>query len=77
MSGKAGRRPDATEAVSLDTLPTPLVRAVAEWESEDVSFRKVNRLIDCVEVLCKLYSVAGLAGFVDALEGNVSLPRVG
>ncbi len=75
MSGKAGRRPDATGAVSLDTLPTPLVRAVDEWESADDSFRKVNRLIDCIEVLCKLYSVAGLAGFVDEAEKHHELAQ--
>ena len=73
MSGEARRRPDAAELVSLNTLPTPLVRARNQWKDADDPFRRVNRLIDCVEVLCKLYSVAGLAGFVDEAKKHPEL----
>lgn len=63
-----------------DTLPTPLVRAMAVFEADaaaDRPFRAVHRLIDAIEVLCKLYTVAGLARFVEVLGeqlGGDTLP---
>ena len=63
-------REEAAPGVALEALPTPLVRAVQAWRSEDTAtrpFRAVHRLIDALEVLCKLYTVAGVSTFVDAL----------
>ena len=62
-----------------DTLPTPLVRAVAVFEADadgDRPFRAVHRLIDAIEVLCKLYTVAGLARFVEALGEQMGGDRL-
>ena len=60
---------------SLDTLPTPLVRAVEAWRGEDWQnrpFRAVHRLIDAIEVLCKIYTVAGVSHFIDVLEERLT-----
>lgn len=57
-------------AVTLDALPTPLVRAVLAWQNEDAKlrpFKAVHRLIDAIEVFCKLYTVAGVSRFVEVL----------
>ncbi len=63
------------DPVPLDALPTPLVRAVQAWRDEDASlrpFRAVHRLIDAIEVLCKLYTVAGVSRFVQVLGQRLS-----
>ncbi len=72
-----------SEATTLDQLPTPLVRAIEAWQSENATdrpFKAVHRLIDAIEVLCKLYTVAGVSRFVDVLgerlEGE-SMPDAG
>jgi hypothetical protein len=69
--------PDAptSQPVALEELPTPLVRAVLEWRNEKEPFRRVNRLIDTIEVLCKLHTVAGLSSFVDEAARNPELVR--
>ena len=76
---KRSQQPDAQRkdagAIALNDLPTPLVRAVAEWEKAEDPFRQVHRLIDCVEVLCKLHSVAGLASFVEESKKHHELVR--
>ena len=76
---KRSQQPDAHRknagAVVLNDLPTPLVRAVGEWEKTEDPFRRVHRLIDCVEVLCKLHSVAGLAAFVEEAKKHHELVR--
>ena len=58
------------KSVSLEDLPTPLFRAVQAWRTEDAKtrpFRAVHRLIDAIEVFCKLYTVAGVSCFVEVL----------
>ena len=66
-----------TECTPLEALPTPLVRSIHAWQDEDANqrpFRAVHRLIDAVEVLCKLYTVAGVSQFVDVL-GQIHAPH--
>ena len=50
------------DPILLEQLPTPLTRVILRFQEEvDAKqyFRGVHRLIDAVEVLCKLYTVAG------------------
>jgi len=54
----------------VDTLPTPLsdVYAAFKAESDGQPFRKVHRLIDLIEVCCKMYTAASIATFLLALR---------
>lgn len=54
----------------LSQLPTPLVDAYQAFEQEDANqpFRKIHRLIDLIEVFCKIYTVGSMATFLDALQ---------
>lgn len=51
-------------------LPTPLydVYATFKAESEQQPFRKVHRLIDLIEVFCKIYTTATIATFLQELR---------
>ncbi len=54
-------------------LPTPLWDAYQAFINEDnaQSFRKVHRLIDLIEVFCKLYTAASMATFLVALRDSI------
>ncbi len=54
-------------------LITPLSDAYLAYihENEAEPFRKVHRLIDLIEVFCKLYTTASLATFLHALKTNL------
>lgn len=54
-------------------LPTPLWDAYQAFISEDDAqpFRKVHRLIDLIEVFCKLYTAASMATFLHALRSRI------
>ena len=56
------------------TLPTPLFDAYQVFINEDENqpFRKVHRLIDLIEVFCKLYTVGSMATFLFALRMQIS-----
>ena len=67
---RGGSGAQEAEEVQLEDLPTPLVQAVQAWRDEDADvrpFNAVHRLIDAVEVFCKLYTVAGVSRFLDVL----------
>jgi len=55
------------------SLPTPLWDAYHAFTIEDStqSFRKVHRLIDLIEVFCKLYTAASMATFLHALQNSL------
>jgi len=54
-------------------LPTPLWDAYQAYILEDQAqpFRKVHRLIDLIEVFCKLYTTASMATFLHALQNRI------
>lgn len=54
-------------------LPTPLWDAYHAYILEDQAqpFRKVHRLIDLIEVFCKLYTTASMATFLHALQNRI------
>lgn len=54
-------------------LPTPLWDAYRSYILEDQGqpFRKVHRLIDLIEVFCKLYTTASMATFLNALQNRI------
>jgi hypothetical protein len=54
-------------------LPTPLWDAYQAFVLEDNAqpFRKVHRLIDLIEVFCKLYTTASMATFLHALQNRI------
>ena len=65
------------DQLPIEALPTPLYQMIATWRSEDPEarpFRAVHRLIDAIEVLCKLYTVASVSRFVDAPLGRARRP---
>ena len=55
------------------SLPTPLWDAYQAIIREDESqyFRRVHRLIDLIEVFCKLYTAASMATFLHALRNRI------
>jgi len=61
-----------TESIE-QTLPTPLSDAYLVFinESDSQPFRKVHRLIDLIEVFCKLYTTASMATFLNVLKSNI------
>jgi len=61
--------------LDLSSLPSPLSHALQSLVNEDPQqpFRQVHRLIDVIEVFCKLYTVASvsqLAGLITSLGGD-------
>ena len=55
----------------LAYLPMPLVQTLEAFEKENhekQAFRSVHRLIDAIEVLCKLYTVASVGTFLEVLK---------
>lgn len=54
-------------------LPTPLWDAYQAFinESNEQPFRKVHRLIDLIEVFCKLYTTASMSTFLFALQNSI------
>lgn len=59
----------------LDQLPTPLVQTLEAFEKENheqQAFRSVHRLIDAIEVLCKLYTVASVSTFLEVLKEKLT-----
>ena len=56
-------------------LPTPLWDAynVFILENDNQPFRKVHRLIDLIEVFCKLYTVGSMATFLHALRNRMEV----
>jgi hypothetical protein len=56
----------------LATLPTPIVQAFEalkkECDTKQAYLRQVYRLIDLIESLCKIYTVASVSTFLDLLE---------
>ena len=59
----------------LAQLPMPLVQTLEEFENENHekdAFRSVHRLIDAIEVLCKLYTVASVSTFLDVLKEKLT-----
>ena len=59
----------AMSTLDLSQLPTPLARAIRALNEEDDAqpFRGVHRLIDTVEVFCKLYTVAGVSQLAELI----------
>jgi hypothetical protein len=59
-------------------LPTPLWDAYQAYILEDQAqpFRKVHRLIDLIEVFCKLYTTASMATFLHALQNRIENENV-
>jgi hypothetical protein len=59
------------------SLPKPLADAYDAFmkERNDQPFRKVHRLIDLIEVFCKLYTVTSVATFLDALRQTFTQPQ--
>ena len=59
----------------LAQLPMPLVQTLEQFEKENHekdAFRSVHRLIDAIEVLCKLYTVASVSTFLDVLKEKLT-----
>ena len=59
----------------LAQLPMPLVQTLAAFEKENheqQAFRSVHRLIDAIEVLCKLYTVASVSTFLEVLKEKLT-----
>ena len=57
-------------------LPGPLSDAYFAFinERDDQPFRKVHRLIDLIEVFCKIYTVGSVATFLDTLRLKMDEP---
>lgn len=57
-------------------LPGPLSDAYVAFknESDEQPFRKVHRLIDLIEVFCKLYTVGSVATFLHTLKSRMAEP---
>lgn len=58
---------------TLETLPMPLVRAIRQFDvdyDKKMYFRSIHRLIDIIEVYCKLYTVAGVSQCVQVVFAN-------
>ncbi len=56
--------------VTPEEVPTPLALAIEEFERETQPFRKVHRLIDAIEVLLKLHTVAIVSDWEQRLGLN-------
>ena len=59
----------------LAQLPMPLVQTLEAFEKENHekdAFRSVHRLIDAIEVLCKLYTVASVSTFLEVLKEKLT-----
>jgi hypothetical protein len=59
------------DSTILSFLPMPLVQTLEAFEKENhekQAFRSVHRLIDAIEVLCKLYTVASVCSFLEVLK---------
>lgn len=54
-------------------LPTPLWDAYQAFvgENDTQPFRKIHRLIDLIEVFCKLYTAASMATFLHAMKNRM------
>ena len=58
----------------LNKLPTPFVQTLEVFFKEDheqQAFRSVHRLIDAIEVFCKLYTVASVSTFLEVLKEQI------
>jgi hypothetical protein len=61
---------DFLEKTEEDKLPRPLFDAYHAFKQEDPNqpFRQVHRLIDLIEVFCKLYTVGTMSTFLAAIQ---------
>ena len=64
----AQKKPVTFEDLDLNRLPLPLVTVLDRYQEETNPFRKVNRLLDVMEVFLKLHTVAVVSDVFDGGE---------
>lgn len=71
---KKRKRHSPSVQTQLSDLPTPLYRVLHLWKTEDPQqiFRSVHRLIDCIEVFCKIYTVASVSQLIEVIHRLIS-----
>ncbi len=62
-------------AKEFNNFPRPLIDAINAFKSEPDNqyFRRVHRLIDLIEVFCKLYTVSSMATFIETLKNKFNI----